>query len=249
MSYSEQDQDTEIEEVREKLLSAKSVVVLSGAGISAESGVPTFRGDDGLWNNYRAEDLATPGAFGRDPELVWRWYDWRRTIVGKIEPNKAHYALVDMEKDCEKLVIVTQNVDGLHELAGSSDILELHGNIWHVRCTLCRVISQNRDVPIEILPHCHCGGLLRPHIVWFGESLDPNIIGRAFNEAKNCDFMFVIGTSGIVQPAASLAGLAKENGAYLVEINIEPTALTGIMDKAFHGLELGKAGLVVPKFT
>lgn len=213
--------------------------------------MPTFRGEDGLWNNYRAEELATPQAFNRDPELVWRWYDWRRTIVGNIEPNKAHYALKDMEKDCEKLVIITQNVDGLHELAGSSDILELHGNIWHTRCTKCGEIRQNRDIPIEILPYCSsCNekGLLRPHIVWFGESLDRNVIGRAFNEAENCDFMFIIGTSGIVQPAASLAGLAKENGAYLVEINIEPTALTGIMDKAFHGLELGKAGLVVPKF-
>lgn len=244
MTYNVKD----IEEVKEKLHKAKSVVVLSGAGISAESGVPTFRGEDGLWNNYRAEELATPGAFARDPELVWRWYDWRRGIVGKIEPNKAHYALKDLEDKLNKLVIITQNVDGLHELAGSSDILELHGNIWHVRCTKCGEVSQNRVVPIEILPYCHCGGLLRPHIVWFGEPLDHDIIGRAFNEAKNCDFMFVIGTSGIAQPAASLAGLAKENGAYIVEINIEPTALTGIMDKAFHGIDLGKAGIVVPKF-
>ncbi len=231
-------------EVREKLTQARYPVVLSGAGISAESGVPTFRGKDGLWNNHRAEELATPEAFARDPQLVWRFYDWRRGILNGIKPNAAHTALARAEDVYSKLTIITQNVDGLHGLAGSKNVLELHGNIWRVRCTVCGVVSENRDVPITILPYCDCGGLLRPDIVWFGESLPEEIFENAYKAARECDFMFVIGTAGVVQPAASLATLARNNGAYTVEINTERTGLSDSMDAVI----VGKAGQVVPEF-
>ncbi len=230
--------------VKEKLAGAKYPVVLSGAGISAESGVPTFRGAEGLWNNYRAEELATPEAFESDPELVWRWYDWRRGLINDIKPNPAHHSLAELEGRCKDFTIVTQNVDGLHTLAGSSDVLTLHGDIWKVRCTKCGQVTGNRDVPIEILPYCtSCKGLLRPHIVWFGEMLEEPIISRAFRISGVCDIMLVIGTSGVVQPAASLAGIAKDSGAFVVEINREKTPLTDICDITL----LGKAGEVLPR--
>ena len=216
--------------------------------------MPTFRGEEGLWKNYRAEDLATPEAFARDPKLVWQWYDWRRGLINDIKPNPAHFALAELEKKFNNFEIVTQNVDGLHTLAGSTDVLTLHGDIWKVRCTECGTVTENRDVPIEILPYCKsinkgdCNGLIRPHIVWFGEMLEEEVIGRAFRIATECDIMFVIGTSGVVQPAASLAGIAKGNGknggAYVVEINMEETPLSPLCGATL----LGKAGEIVPGF-
>lgn len=231
-----------IKEVRARLKASRSPVALTGAGVSAESGVPTFRGPDGLWNNFRAEDLATPEAFARDPTLVWQWYDWRRGIISAVEPNSAHYALSEIEK-AKGLKLITQNVDGLHSLAGSEAFVELHGSIWKVLCTECGAKSENRDVPIEILPMCACGGLLRPDIVWFGEALDPEIIQWAFDAASNADFMMVIGTSGVVQPAASLAYRAREAGAFIVEINIDATPADEIIDVRLAG----RAGEIIPE--
>src|SRR5690349_9479805 len=158
--------------VKDKIASARSLTVLTGAGISADSGVPTFRGADGLWRNFRAEDLATPDAFARDPRLVWEWYNWRRELIATKTPNAAHAALANLERRCSDFWLITQNVDGLHRAAGSEKLTEIHGNIWKVRCTDCGTVDNNRDVPIAILPTCRrCGSLLRPHIVWFGESL------------------------------------------------------------------------------
>lgn len=234
-----------LEKIKEKLMRSASTVVLTGAGISAESGVPTFRGKEGLWRSFRPEDLATPEAFRRDPVLVWEWYDWRRSRISKIKPNRAHYALAEIEKSFRDFTLITQNVDGLHALAGSRNIIELHGSIWRVRCTECGTVSENRDVPIKILPRCPCGGLLRPDVIWFGEKLPEKMIEKAFEASTNADFMMVIGTSGIVQPAASLAFRAKENGAFLVEINPEATPLSGIMDVRIQG----SAGETLPELV
>ena len=164
------------------LRGARRVAVLTGAGISAESGVPTFRGPEGLWRKFRAEDLATPEAFARDPVLVWKWYDWRRGIIAKVAPNPGHVVLAHWEKRFPDFMLITQNVDGLHALAGSRRLLELHGNIWQTRCPDEGRIVENRDVPLSpIPPRCSsCGGVLRPHIVWFGEELDPDILRRGF---------------------------------------------------------------------
>jgi NAD-dependent deacetylase len=231
-----------LRDVKERLDASRSPVALTGAGVSAESGVPTFRGTDGLWKNFRAEDLATPEAFAKDPILVWQWYDWRRSLISGVRPNSAHYALAELEKS-KGLTLITQNVDGLHSLAGSVDPIELHGSIWRIRCTRCRAKGENRDVPIEIPPMCGCGGVMRPDIVWFGESLDPDIIEAAFSVASGADFMMVIGTSGVVQPAASLAYRAREAGAFIVEINIEATPLSDMIDVNI----VSRAGEVLPQ--
>lgn len=224
--------------------SFESVVVLTGAGVSAESGVPTFRGEDGLWRQYRAEDLATPAAFNRDPTLVWEWYDWRRGLIADCEPNPAHRTLVEIERHCRDFTLITQNVDGLHERAGNRQILRLHGNIWHVRCTEDNVVSENHDVPLpQVPPICSCGALLRPHVVWFGESLDPQILSEAYRALQGCDLMLVIGTSAVVQPAASMPAIAKDRGAYLIEVNIERTPLSSQADEVI----LGPAAHELPK--
>ena len=210
----------------------KRIVALTGAGISAESGVPTFRGEGGLWHQYRAEDLATPGAFARDPKLVWEWYDWRRGLIGACQPNPAHHTLVDMEAELPNFTLITQNVDGLHRLAGNRRLLELHGDIWRLRCTREGTRQVDRTTPLpEIPPHCaNCGALLRPDVVWFGEALPTDILDAAFAAAAMCDIVLVIGTSALVQPAASLPLIAKENGAALVEINPQPTPLSDYAD-------------------
>jgi NAD-dependent deacetylase len=221
-----------------------SIAVLTGAGISAESGVPTFRGEDGLWQQYRAEELATPGAFRRNPTLVWEWYDWRRSLIASCEPNAAHYTLSEIENHCRDFTLITQNVDGLHQRAGSMKVVQLHGNIWQVRCTAEHTIFENHDVPLpEIPPTCSCGALLRPHVVWFGESLEPEILSAAYRRVESCQLMLVIGTSAVVQPAASLPAIAKDRGAYLIEINIERTPLSPWADEVI----LGSAAEELPK--
>jgi NAD-dependent deacetylase len=233
----------QLKEVQEKISAAKAIAVLTGAGISADSGIPTFRGEDGLWRNFRAEDLATPEAFERDPRLVWEWYNWRRELIAAKQPNPAHYALTELEKRFDAFVLSTQNVDGLHAKAGSRKLVELHGNIWKVRCTKCGEVTGNIDVPIEILPHCkHCNGLLRPHIVWFGEVLYAPDILKSARAFEGCDLMLVIGTSGIVQPAASFVSLAKDHGAFVVEINVTESAASREADV----LLVGRAAEVVP---
>jgi NAD-dependent deacetylase len=228
----------------EALRGARRVVVLTGAGISAESGVPTFRGADGLWRSFRAEDLATPEAFARDPRLVWEWYDWRRGLIAKVRPNPGHDVLARWEARFPGLVLITQNVDGLHPLAGSTAVLELHGDIWKTRCPAEGTVRENRDVPLpEIPPRCPaCGGLVRPYIVWFGESLDPAVIQAAYAASRASDVMVVVGTSSIVYPAAALPLAAAEGGAAIIEINPEPTPLTEAARISIRG----KAGEVLP---
>jgi NAD-dependent deacetylase len=234
----------DIESLRKILHDCEQVVALTGAGISAESGVPTFRGADGLWKNHRATDLATPQAFSKDPQLVWKFYNWRRTLLSRVTYNSAHKALVDLEAKVSHFTLVTQNVDGLHLLAGSKNVLEIHGNIWKVRCTRCQVVTLDRSTDLGELPRCQeCGGLLRPHVVWFGEALDHNLLQRAIEASRNCQVMLVIGTSAIVQPAASLALEAKGSGAMVVEINLERTPQSDYMDFML----LGKAGDIVPR--
>lgn len=237
-------QSAGIQEVRARLAGARAVTVLTGAGISADSGVPTFRGADGLWRNYRAEDLATPEAFARDPRLVWEWYNWRRELIATKSPNAAHHALVALERRVERFWLITQNVDGLHPDAGSSKLSEIHGNIWKVRCTQCRQVHTNRAVPIPILPLCPaCGGLLRPHIVWFGESLDPDDLDRSVAAVGSCEVLLIIGTSGVVYPAASFASLAKQAGSFVTEINVDPTPNSQLVDVAIGG----RAAEIVPQ--
>jgi NAD-dependent deacetylase len=222
--------------VQEKLAAARSVVVLTGAGISADSGVPTFRGTEGLWRNFRAEDLATPDAFERDPRLVWEWYNWRRELIATKQPNPAHEAVAEMERRHSQFWLITQNVDGLHRAAGSRKLSEIHGNIWMVRCTTCHRIVENRDVPIQILPMCSaCHSLLRPHIVWFGESLEDEDLRRSFSALRSCDLCLIIGTSGVVYPAAGFAAMAKEAGAFVAEINLDVTPHTGLVDVSLQG--------------
>jgi NAD-dependent deacetylase len=213
------------------------VTVLTGAGISAESGVPTFRGQAGLWRSFRPEDLATPQAFRRDPALVWEWYDWRRGLIGSCGPNAAHRTLAEMAARLPDFTLITQNVDGLHQLAGSRHVLELHGNVWRTRCLGCDHVSEDRRVPLsEIPPHCpKCGGLLRPDVVWFGESLPSEALETAWTAAARCRLMLVIGTSAMVHPAASLPLVALQNGARLIEVNSAETPLSPHAHETLRG--------------
>lgn len=233
-----------VNELKEKLRKAKAVAVLTGAGISAESGVPTFRGDGGLWKQFRAVDLATPEAFSRDPKLVWEFYNWRRELLAPLSPNPGHHALAEIERRVPKFTLITQNIDGLHRVAGSRNMLELHGNIWWVRCTRCNALHEDRRTPLPELPACEaCGALLRPHVVWFGEMLDPEILNAAFEAISSCDLMLVVGTSGTVQPAASMGVQAKRNGATVAEINLEPTPYSDV----YHLSIAGKSGEILPQ--
>ena len=235
---------TDIEQARDWLAQAKAVAILTGAGISAESGVPTFRGAGGLWRDYKPEDLATPEAFARDPKLVWEWYDWRRGLIAGAQPNAAHHALVKLEIQKPRFTLITQNVDGLHDLAGSGKILKLHGDIWRMRCLECGANFPNRRVPLpKIPPHCACGGMARPGVVWFGEPLPDGMMQEAEHAAGAAEVLLVIGTSAVVYPAASLIPYAKQAGAKVIEINPEPTAATAIVDCALQG----PAAEVLPK--
>lgn len=213
------------------------IAVLTGAGISAESGVPTFRGPGGLWRTFRAEELATPQAFRRDPVLVWEWYDWRRSVIAGCRPNAAHEVLAEMERRVADLTLITQNVDGLHHRAGSRTVVELHGNIWRMRCTReCRPAWDDQAVPLpELPPRCpDCGALARPDVVWFGESLPGEALEAAVQAAQRCRVMLVIGTSALVQPAAGLPLLALRHGARLIEINPVPTMLSDAVHEAIR---------------
>jgi NAD-dependent deacetylase len=235
-----------IRQVAERVKGSTSVVVLTGAGISQESGVPTFRGADGLWQNFRAEDLATVEAFEKDPVLVWQWYDWRRSLMKPLKPNAAHYALADLEKRIEDFTLVTQNVDGLHKAAGSEHPIEMHGTLWGVRCTKCQTSFENRQVPIDIPPKCEaCGGLLRPAVVWFGEALDQAILYEIYRCLERAQAMLVVGTSGAVQPAASFGLVAKKAGAFVAEVNRSKTPQSAFFDVSLQG----KAGEVLPQLV
>jgi NAD-dependent deacetylase len=217
--------------VRQWLDAAASVAVLTGAGMSAESGIPTFRGAGGLWRTFRAEDLATPEAFAHDPKLVWEWYDWRRGLIAAAEPNAGHRALAKLERKTGRLTLITQNVDGLHDRAGSRGILKLHGDIWTLRCTGC---GRERDDPRahlpELPPRCSCGALERPGVVWFGEPLPEEAWAQAHTAARETQLFLVIGTSAVVYPAAGLVDIAKAAGARVVEINIAETPMSQRVD-------------------
>ena len=222
------------------------MAILTGAGISAESGVPTFRGAGGLWKNYKPEELATPEAFAKDPRLVWEWYNWRRELIAKALPNPGHRALVELEKRKPRFTLITQNVDGLHDRAGSGKILRLHGDIWRMKCTACGSNWPDRRVPLpKIPPHCACGGLARPGVVWFGEPLPDGMMKEAEHAASSAQVFLVIGTSAVVVPAASLVPYAKKAGAKVVEINTEETAATAIVDCALRG----PAGELLPQLV
>jgi NAD-dependent deacetylase len=230
------------------LRAARRVTVITGAGVSAASGVPTFRGPEGLWRSFRPEDLATPAAFARDPSLVWEWYAWRRAKVASCRPNAAHEVLARWSRDDAKHVqVTTQNVDDLHILAGTRDLIRLHGSLWEIKCFngCTRGLRAWRDdrVPLpERVPRCpHCGGLARPAVVWFGESLDAADVERA-SQATACDLFLTIGTSAVVYPAAGLAHMAQSKGALTAEINLEATPASSVVDLSI----LGAAEEVLP---
>ena len=246
-----------IAQAAEAISRASSVVALTGAGISAESGVPTFRGPDGLWKQYRPEDLATPQAFARDPATVWEWYEWRRRRIAMVRPNPGHEVLARLEGRLPAFELITQNVDGLHQRAGSRRVLELHGSIWRSICArgcgFSRDDSGGTGSPLDQaeahdeptgapLPMCACGGVLRPGVVWFGEALDPAVIEAAVEAVEAATVCLVVGTSSLVFPAAGLPNLAKRAGAIVVEVNLEPTPLTPLADIVLRG----PAGIVLP---
>ncbi len=218
---------------------AERVTVLTGAGVSAASGVPTFRGADGLWKQFRAEDLATPEAFARDPRLVWEWYDWRRQLIARCRPNAAHEVLARWSRHWPGFTLITQNVDDLHIEAGTRALVRLHGSIWEVRCGSGCAASPARwrdeRVPMpELPPRCpHCGALLRPGVVWFGEMLDPADVAAA-HAATRCDVFITAGTSALVYPAAGFLHEARQHGATTIEINLEPTPASGLVDIAIQ---------------
>jgi len=230
----------------ERLLQSTSVTVLTGAGISAESGVPTFRGKDGIWENHDVQKLATPDALENETELFWKFYNWRQKLLREIEPNLGHYALVDLEKHFEDFWIITQNVDGLHKAAGNSNIIELHGNITETYCVKCNYRNESADQDVsqvEGVPKCpECRGVMRPNVVLFGETLDNKTLSKAQEAAATSEIFLTIGTSSLVEPAASLPYVAKGNGAYLVEINTEQTPLSVTADEMIQG----KSGKILP---
>jgi NAD-dependent deacetylase len=223
---------------------ASRVVVLTGAGVSQESGLQTFRDAQvGLWAQYRPEELATPEAFQKNPALVWDWYALRREKASQAAPNSGHFALAEMGRRIPQLTLVTQNVDGLHQRAGNRDVLELHGSLERVKCSVCGRLAESWDESAGSPPRCPaCGGFLRPDVVWFGEDLPVETLQAAVTATRHCDFFFSVGTSGLVQPAASLALAAKQQRALVVEINADPTPLTENADFALHG----KSGEILP---
>ncbi len=233
------------DDLKQKIKQSHQIAVLTGAGISAESGIPTFRGQNGFWKNYRPEELATPEAFQRDPILVWEWYEMRREICQNANPNSGHLALAELEKKHPAVHIFTQNVDGLHRKAGSKQITELHGNIFSGRCIRCSLIYENLLYPLpEIPPRCNsCGGIIRPHILWFGESYDLKVLERSIEYLRNSDTILIVGTSGAVTVPVYLAEEAIKAGAYSIEINLEPSILT----HRVHATIYGKSGEILPE--
>jgi NAD-dependent protein deacetylase/lipoamidase len=223
---------------------ADRIVVLTGAGVSAESGVPIFRGAGGLWRQFRPEDLATPEAFARQPALVWEWYLWRREKIATARPNPGHQAIAALQRDRRGVTLLTQNVDGLHERAGSPRPVELHGNLWRVRCQRgCGVVGcDDAAAPPRTELKCPCGAWLRPDVVWFGEPLDPAALEAATDAIEAADVVVVIGTSSVVYPVAALPHLARRGQARVVEINVDETPLTAHA----HAVLRGAAGEVLP---
>jgi NAD-dependent deacetylase len=231
---------SDLAHLADRLARASRVIALTGAGVSAASGIPTFRGADGLWKKMRAETIATPEAFENDPRLVWEWYDWRRQMITGASPNAAHDVLARWTRERPGFTLITQNVDGLHERAGADRLIRLHGSIWHVRCwQQCpegRRDWRDTTAPLPKLPPTcpHCGGIVRPGVVWFGESLDPEVVAAA-TAATGCDVFLTVGTSAVVYPAAGLIHQAKRHGAFTVEINTDVTDASAVVDVAIQG--------------
>jgi NAD-dependent deacetylase len=236
--------ESAIEAVRRSLRTGR-IVAFTGAGISAESRVPTFRGADGLWRNYSPEKLATAEAFLSDPRLVWEWYDWLRGLIHAAQPNPGHLALTEMQRRApRKFTLVTQNMDGLHERAGSRGVVKLHGDIWLLQCTQCRREDRNEQVPITPLPPlCRCGGILRPGIVWFGEMLPLDQWQRAMDAARTAEVFMAIGTSALVYPAAGLVQVARQAGARVAIVNPDPTPADDLAEWILRG----PAGEILPR--
>ena len=218
-----------LESLKEEIRSAKKIVFVTGAGMSQESGIPTFRGKDGLWKNYDPMKLATIDAFYDNPKLVWEWYEDRRKNILQAEPNLGHKAIAELEK-FTNVVVLTQNIDGLHQKAGSSVVLELHGSIIRIKCTVCDYKELIRERIFPLPPICRCGNILRPDVVWFGEPLPQDIWASAIIHASSCDLMFIVGTSLVVSPANLLPIYAKQNRAKMVEINPDETVMSIDMD-------------------
>lgn len=263
MAYDDSQSDENVARFQQKLREARDVCVLTGAGISAESGIPTFRGAGGLWHDCRPEDVATPKAWERDAGFVWAFYDARRRNMLEKTPNPGHYALAELERRMfdagRRMHVVTQNIDDLHLDAGSQHVTRLHGSIWQTRCTGCFDIRINRDVPIAPafsladdaaeeaprrryeagdLPRCSittCNGIVRPNVVWFGEALDFGDLSNAERSAAECDLFLVVGTSAVVYPAAQLVPTARMHGATVVEVNTQATPMSDLCDMTFHG--------------
>ncbi len=234
-----------IEKVVDKLLTAKFVVVFTGAGVSAESGVPTFRDKDGLWQKLKPEELASFDAFMRNPDLVTEWYSHRRKIMTQVQPNPGHYAIAEMESLFEQFAVVTQNVDNLHRRAGSRRVYELHGNIERNYCIKCKKYHELKDIFPDKAIRCECGGLIRPDVVWFGEMLPEDQYQESIVCATSCDILFSVGTSAVVYPAAYIPIYAKRSGAFLVEINMNFTEISDIADVVL----IGKSGEILPKIV
>jgi NAD-dependent deacetylase len=229
--------------VVDTIINSEYLIALTGAGISKESNVPTFRGADGLWRNYDAMELATPDAFRRNPTLVWEWYTWRQGLIAECNPNPGHLTLVNWEQEGILKSLVTQNVDGLHIRAGSTNVQEVHGDLWALKCVSCDYKGR-LDAPAVGIPQCpDCNNNLRPDVVWFGESLNRDTISKVYDELEQADVCLVIGTSALVQPAASFPLIVKQRGGILIEVNIERTPLTSEVDYHLSG----KSGEILPR--
>jgi NAD-dependent deacetylase len=238
---SDTEHEAALQQAADWLRVAERVCVLTGAGVSAESGVPTFRASDGLWEGHRIEEVATPEGWARNPKLVWQFYGARRANVALVKPNPGHFALVELEQRFgDKFTLVTQNVDGLHSVAGSKNVLEIHGSLRHTRCTVCGAVANRALEPLGDAPECpQCRGLLRPHIVWFGEGLDDDIWMAAMEAADACDVLLVVGTSAVVHPAASLVPISKRRSkavpAKVIEVNLTRTEASAHADVGLYG--------------
>ena len=235
------------ESIKDQIKENKKIVFVTGAGISQESGIPTFRGKDGLWRNYNAMELATIDAFYENPKLVWEWYNERRENIFSVSPNQGHKAIAELEKYA-KVIILTQNIDGLHQKAGSSKVLELHGSIVKIKCTVCDFRDEIITKFSEIPPLCKCGNILRPDVVWFGESLQEDVWKHAMIQAGQCDLMIIVGTSLVVSPANTLPIYAKQNNAYLIEINPEKTEMSSEMDLTINDTSANVLPKIVSMF-
>jgi NAD-dependent deacetylase len=232
-----------LEAVRDAVRKARRIAVLTGAGGSAESGIPTFRSNGGYWQTHRFEDLATPEGFERDPKMVWEWYEERRRGIAAAKPNAGHEALVQLEGHADRFALITQNVDGLHERAGSKNVIRLHGSIWSVRCLGCGLEREEHAELNDLPPVCVCGGMLRPGVVWFGEDLPPGAMERATDEVRLAELVIIAGTSAQVYPAAGLIPLAIRTGGLVIEINPEETGYSSgvtwkLTDTSAHILPL-----------